>query len=70
MTIVPNQLTFTLTLTLAGRDAPAVAEHLAGDIAVGALDLALLQLVRAHLQHIADDRDWRVVAAELRGGAL
>lgn len=66
MQIVPNQLTFTLTVTIAGQDAPAVAAHLAGDIAAGALDLAVLQLIRSHLAHIEDDRDWRIVAAELR----
>ena len=58
-----TQLVFRLTIDLAGEDSAAVGQNLAGDIAVGALDQALLNLVRAHSRRIEDPRDWRVVAA-------
>ena len=58
--------TFTVTIALAGRDAESVAEQLAGDAAVGALDLGLLNLLKHHLSEIAEDRDCRIVAARLR----
>ena len=59
-------ITATVTIDLAGRDAESVAAHLAGDAAVGALDLGLLNLLKHHLSQIADDRDVRIVAAQLR----
>ncbi len=59
-------ITATVTIALAGRDAESVAEQLAGDAAVGALDLELLNLLKHHLSEIAEDRDVRIVAARLR----
>ena len=59
-------ITATVTIDLAGNDAKSVAAQLAGDTAVGALDQGLLNLLNHHLTQIADDRDVRIVAAQLR----
>ena len=56
---------YNLTVTLAGDDAPAVGALLASIVAAGALDLALLALLRDELRGAIPD-DWRIVAAVLR----
>lgn len=52
-----------VTITVDGAAAADVADDLAIDADAGALDLALLQLIRAHLHAHGDSRDWRIVAA-------
>ena len=58
-----QQLTFTVTVMLDGAQAADVADDLAIDADAGELDQAMLNLLRAHLVHHGDTRDWRIVRA-------
>ena len=58
-----QQLKFTVTVTLDGAHAADVADDLAIDADAGELDQAMLNLLRAHLAHHGDTRDWRIVRA-------
>lgn len=57
-----NTITLKLTIEVAGRAAGDVLDDLAIDVDAGALDQALLNLLRDHFKRLGDDRDWRIVA--------
>ena len=56
-----QQLTLTLTIDVAGRNAGDVAGDLLIDAESGELDQAALTMLRKHLHRLADMRDWRIV---------
>lgn len=57
-----NTITLKLTIDVDGRHAADVIDDLAIDVDAGALDLALLNLLRDHFKRLGDDRDWRFLS--------
>lgn len=58
-----TRVDLTVTIHIDGASAADVADDLRIDADTGGLDLALLQLIRAHLRAHGDSRDWRIVSA-------
>jgi hypothetical protein len=65
-------MTLTVTIDVDGAAAADVVDDLGIDVEAGALDQALLNLVRDHLRRVGDTRDYRIVrcAATVQEGGV